>query len=353
VVPDLNQLMLSCLSSALPSPAGKEIDRLSRVRTGPTHPIFGSGGLRGGHEITFDALDEYRIPIAGGHLLRVKKRHGQLVLERRRAWRDVSGPSGTGGLTVAGLALSWAASRSGQRPRAPATQPTPSGSASSSGCGRRRSSCSPTSSSPPRPAAASPGTGRPRKRNGRTPNFSAAPSNTPSCRTAPVRGTTSPAGSCECATLRRAAFLRAGGATDRCPSHPEGSRSTGWLCGVLSSEPLQLDAVRAAEPHGRGRDHVGRCRPGRVVVGQQSSGEFGGVQRAHHPQMAQGLLRQQQSGLGRQPRVLPAGRRGDPVGVVAALRGSEDPLTLAVRRVAHAHTVGRGAGRRRAVACPR
>jgi len=104
VVPDLNQLMLSSLSSQSPSPAGKEIDRLSRVRTGPTHPIFGSGGLRGGHELTFDALDSYHIPIAGGHLLRVKKRHGQLVLERRRAWRDVSGPSGTGGLTVAGLA---------------------------------------------------------------------------------------------------------------------------------------------------------------------------------------------------------------------------------------------------------
>jgi len=104
VVPDLNQLMLSSLSSSLPSPAGKEIDRLSRVRTGPTHPIFGSGGLRGGHEITFDALDDYRIPIAGGHLLRVKKRHGKLMLERRPAWRDVSGPSGTGGLTVAGLA---------------------------------------------------------------------------------------------------------------------------------------------------------------------------------------------------------------------------------------------------------
>jgi len=102
VVPDLNPLMLSSLSSPLPFPAGKEIARLSRVRTGPTHPIFGSGGLRGGHELTFDALDDY--PIAGGHLLRVKKRHGQLVLERRRAWRDVSAPSGTGGLTVAGLA---------------------------------------------------------------------------------------------------------------------------------------------------------------------------------------------------------------------------------------------------------
>ena len=65
---------------------------------------FGSAGFRGGHELTFDALDDYRIPIAGGHLLRVKKRHGQLMLERRRAWRDVSSPSGTGGLTVAGLA---------------------------------------------------------------------------------------------------------------------------------------------------------------------------------------------------------------------------------------------------------
>jgi len=36
--------------------------------------------------------------------VRVKKRHGKLMLERRPAWRDVSSPSGTGGLTVAGLA---------------------------------------------------------------------------------------------------------------------------------------------------------------------------------------------------------------------------------------------------------
>lgn len=104
VVPDLHQLMLLSSSSALLSPAGKEIDRLSRVRTGPTHPIFGSGGFRGGHEITFDALDEYRIPIGRGHLLRVKKGHGQLMPERRRTWRDVSDRSGTGGLTAAGLA---------------------------------------------------------------------------------------------------------------------------------------------------------------------------------------------------------------------------------------------------------
>ncbi len=70
--------------------------------------------------------------------------------------------------------------------------------------------------------------------------------------------------------------IAAGGATRRCPSRPEGSRSTGWLCGVLSSEPLQLDAVRAEELHGRGRDHVGRCGPGRVVVAISRRASSGG-----------------------------------------------------------------------------
>jgi len=86
------------------------------------------------------------------------------------------------------------------------------------------------------------------------------------------------------------------------PEPPGGLSFDTFAVWGLSSEPLQLDAVRAAELHGRGGDHVERCRPGRVVVGHQSSGELGGVQLAPQSQVVQGLLRQQQSGLGRQPR---------------------------------------------------
>jgi len=61
--------------------------------------------------------------------------------------------------------------------------------------------------------------------------------------------------------VRRAAFLRQVAQWTAARAAPEGSRSTGWLFGALSSEPLQLDAVRAAEIHGRGRDHVGAVAP--------------------------------------------------------------------------------------------
>ncbi len=48
-----------------------------------------------------------------------------------------------------------------------------------------------------------------------------------------VRGTTPRWGRCECATLRRAALLRHVGQRSAARADLEGSRSTGWLCGVL------------------------------------------------------------------------------------------------------------------------
>ncbi len=103
-VPSLDILLLSAPHPLSPVPAGREIDRLSRVRVGPTHPVFGSQGFRGGHERTFDLLDDYRVPVLRGYLLRVKKGHGSLVLGRRRAWRDVSERSSAGGLTAGDVA---------------------------------------------------------------------------------------------------------------------------------------------------------------------------------------------------------------------------------------------------------
>lgn len=83
-------------------PAGKEVESLPRV--GPTHPLFGSAGLRGNQELTFSALDEYRVRFGMGHLVAVKGRHGLASIERRREWRDIARPSGTGGRTPALIA---------------------------------------------------------------------------------------------------------------------------------------------------------------------------------------------------------------------------------------------------------
>ena len=91
------------------------------------------------------------------------------------------------------------------------------------------------------------------------------------------------------------------------------------------------------------------------MLGHEAPGEFGCVELVHRPQVRQGLLGEQQCCLGRQAWVLLASLGRDPVRIVAAWGRPEDPLALAVRRVAHADTVGAGARRapERAVASPR
>ena len=90
-------------TDGLPASAGKEVD--SKVRVGPTHPVFGSQGLRGNQELTFDCLDVLQMRHGRGYLLGVKKHHGKLVLGRRRGWRDISAPSAVGGQTAGQVAL--------------------------------------------------------------------------------------------------------------------------------------------------------------------------------------------------------------------------------------------------------
>ena len=55
--------------------ASTEIASLSSVAR--THPVFGSQGLRGNQEKTFDVLDEYRQPVRAGYLVAVRKGHWQ------------------------------------------------------------------------------------------------------------------------------------------------------------------------------------------------------------------------------------------------------------------------------------
>jgi hypothetical protein len=82
--------------------AGTEVESLLRV--GPTHAVFGSVGLEGGQELTFDALVECKLPSIRGRLLAVRKGHGRLVLGRKVGWRDISPPPAVGGRTAADIA---------------------------------------------------------------------------------------------------------------------------------------------------------------------------------------------------------------------------------------------------------
>ncbi len=81
--------------------AGNEVGALPR--TGPTHPLFGASHFRGGQELTFDSLDEYRDVRGRGMLIAV--RDGIKDLTRRHGWRDISSRSGRGGLTPKRIAV--------------------------------------------------------------------------------------------------------------------------------------------------------------------------------------------------------------------------------------------------------
>ncbi len=61
-----------------------------------------------------------------------------------------------------------------------------------------------------------------------------------------VRGTTPPVRALRVRHGAPGCLPVACGATNRCPSRPEGSRSTGWLCGVLSSPTLVLRSARCS-----------------------------------------------------------------------------------------------------------
>ncbi len=96
-------VLASALASAAPgspppSPAGIEIG--AHLGVGPTHPVFGVSGLGGGAQMTFDALDELRLPVRRGALIAIRKGQGPL-LGRRRRWRTISPRSGRGGRTAA------------------------------------------------------------------------------------------------------------------------------------------------------------------------------------------------------------------------------------------------------------
>ncbi len=79
--------------------AGAACSSVESLSSAPTHPIFGSQGLRGNQELTFNCLDTYRHPLTPMTPPAIRRAHGRLpVGERSRAWRQVAPPSGRGGV---------------------------------------------------------------------------------------------------------------------------------------------------------------------------------------------------------------------------------------------------------------